>query len=59
MIKSRLSEVIVPCEAVAEVMLSDIGPHGLHSRHRVGVALPPGERAARDGWRLGQRGANG
>ncbi len=54
--KSKLPELIVSYEDVATVIMTNLDAGGALSRHRVGVALPAGERGAKEGWTLGLRG---
>ncbi len=54
--KSKLPELIVSYEDVATVIMTNLDAGGALSRHRVGVALPAGERGTKEGWTLGQRG---
>ena len=54
--KAKLPELIVPYEGVAAVIMANIAAGGRFSRHRVGIALPAGERGVKAGWKLGQRG---
>ena len=54
--KSKLAELIVSYEDVAAVIMTNLDSGRTLSRHRVGVALPPGERGTKEGWILGQRG---
>lgn len=54
--KFKLPELIVSYEDVATVIMTNLDAGGALSRHRVGVALPAGERGVKEGWRLGQRG---
>lgn len=59
MMKSKLSELIVSYEDVAEIIMSNIVPNGRFSRHRVGVALPVNERGRKENWTLGEKGPTG
>ena len=54
--KSKLPELIVSYEDVATVIMTNLDAGGVLSRHRVGIALPAGERGSKEGWTLGQRG---
>ena len=54
--KSKLPEMIVTYESVAELIMSNMQPESRFSRRRVGVALPIGERRTKEGWALGRRG---
>jgi len=48
--KRRLPELIVTYEDVARLVMTHLEPGGPYSRHRVGVALPAGERGKKPGW---------
>ena len=54
--KFKLPELIVSYEDVATVIMANVEAGGRFSRHRIGVALPRGERGTKDGWTLGRRG---
>ncbi len=55
-LKFKLPELIVSYEGVATVIMTNLDPGGSLSRHRVGLALPAGQRGVKEGWTLGQRG---
>jgi putative NADH-flavin reductase len=50
----HLSEMIVPYEDVARLVMANLDGDGPYSRKRVGVALPPGQKGRKPGWRPGQ-----
>lgn len=58
LMKSKLPELIVSYEDVADIMMSNLLPAGRFSRHRVGVALPVGERGRKENWTPGARGGD-
>jgi hypothetical protein len=45
-----MPQMIVPYADAAALMLADFDPGGAMSRHRVGVALPPGMRGKKPQW---------
>lgn len=55
LMKAKLPELIVSYEDVADIIMSNLSPGGRFSRHRVGVALPAGERGRKEDWVLGTR----
>lgn len=57
MMKSRLPELIVSYDDVAELIMANLAAGGPFSRRRVGLALPAGQRGRKDHWTLGRRGA--
>ncbi len=59
LMKSRLPELIVSYEDFADIIMAHLAPGGPYSRHRVGVALPAGERGRKDDWTLGSAGGSG
>ena len=47
---SRVPEMIIPYADAATVMMNDLHPTSAMSRHRVGLALPPGMRGKKERW---------
>lgn len=58
MMKTKLPELIVSYEDIAEIIMTHMQPASIFSRRRVGVALPDGRHGSKPGWVLGQRGPN-
>ncbi|MBN8941053.1 MAG: NAD(P)H-binding protein [Rhizobiales bacterium] len=54
--KAHLAEITVAYEDVAEIVMTHLAAGGDFARKRVGVALPPGRRQEKRGWRPGQQG---
>ena len=54
MMARHLSEMVVPSEDVARLVMANLGADGPYARKRVGVALPVGQRGKKPGWRPGQ-----
>ena len=46
----RVPEMIVPYADAAALMLSNLTPGGVMSRHRIGLALPEGMRGKKQDW---------
>lgn len=59
MLKWRLPQLVVTYEAVADLIVSHLQPGDRYTRHRIGVALPAGQRDCKEGWMLGHRGPDG
>ncbi|MFN8531556.1 MAG: hypothetical protein U0670_23375 [Anaerolineae bacterium] len=47
---SRVPEMIIPYADAAALMLDNLQPSNVVSRHRVGLALPVGMRGKKDHW---------
>lgn len=47
---ARIPQMIVPYTDAASVMLANLGPRGPMMHHRVGIALPPGQRGRKEQW---------
>jgi hypothetical protein len=48
--RARLAEMIVRYDDVADIIMTNLDHGGRFSRHRIGVALPKGERGRKVAW---------
>lgn len=55
-LRERFPEATMPYSTAAEVVMRHLEKNGPLSRQRVGIALPVGRTAEKQGWTLGQRG---
>ncbi|MEM7133622.1 MAG: NAD(P)H-binding protein [Chloroflexota bacterium] len=53
-LKRHLPELTVSYTDVATLIMSNLAPNGIYSQKRVGMALPIGQRAVKEGWTPGQ-----
>jgi putative NADH-flavin reductase len=55
-LRDRLPETAISYATAADVVMSHLEKNGPFSRQRVGIALPVGRTAEKQGWVLGKRG---
>lgn len=53
----KIPEMIVPYADAAAVILANVAPGGAMSRHRIGMALPPGMKGKKSQWAAQPRSA--
>lgn len=54
-LKRHLPELTVSYADVATLIMSNLAPNGIYSQKRVGMALPIGQKAVKEGWAPGQK----
>ncbi|KFE71411.1 NAD(P)-dependent oxidoreductase [Hyalangium minutum] len=55
-LRERFPETTIPYATAAEVVMRHLEKNGPFNRQRVGIALPVGHTAEKQGWTLGKRG---
>lgn len=54
-LKKHLPEITISYTDVAMLIVSNLAPNGIYSQKRVGIALPIGQKAVKEGWTPGQK----